>query len=1085
MKSPYPSTVFNRPLLNSTFIRRSGLLDKLEKYNETQFIIIEAPPGYGKTTLISSYAESRNAIWLNMTKYNRSPLQFFHSLVAAINNLYPAIGRDLLPLIEELIIGKQQNKELFDALEDTCLLLVNEIESSEGGITVMIDDLQFADRETDADWLGNLLTTLVSLDASKLKLIISSRHKVPVNYPVLEVKNKMVTIGQKDMEFTLEETRELVDSSFPIVNSANFISTYYHELSGWPAGIYLSLQKFKNAESKHADLQELNSYLVSESWNSIDDDLRSFLLKTSIPEDFTIELCNTALELKEPENYIQKTGSLNLYLERSLAVSGEIHYRYTGFFRKFLLEEIKHTFSPAEMSSIRASLAEYYLSKENYADSLLLFSDAGEIGPALKIFKENFEYLFRSYKSEQVVDFADNIPAVLLKEDYELVYFSAKFYLHVQNNAKEAVRILSEYGDVVSQANRVKHTLLLIEAYFVLKEYDLIKGAAGVLEQNISDAEKGALLFVKGRLEFKQGFEHYRLAAVYMEEAISVSKDEEIQNEATRILGHIYHDTGMFIQALFYRKKDAERSSTIMNRLTSLNYLIILQAHLSMFDDAFENLNEMKKLYRTYPLRLYQRKFVKTEAVLYYETGDFETSEAKFNKLIRLEAEAGIVNFKLFNFAMLAFGAYFAGDLNKALNYLELLKQELTSKDVFFTQYPRFFDTMISLKNSGDLSTSNHFDVLESYNELAEKNNMKPALILSYFQTSYCLLKLKEISASVIYLKKALELSEGFKLFTYVEKLFPITRELFDLALSQNISRSFIQSSYSSLISRNNIPWLSDEAKTRLALESRKLTDIRFSPFGKTEFYLRGEKMSEDKWIRKKSKVLLAYLMSDPGRVHTKDMILDMFFDDIPQAKADTMYHSTIYNIRTALKIYAGTGEKAAKSKASDINPQYIVYEDKTLRLNPDFYYVSENDEFEKYCAKVQLTHSSDEEKITNAIKAAELYRGDFMPGYYDGWCEELRVKYKNLFIDICTELVNLLEKHNRPEDVVKYAAMLINEDKLNDAAYIKMIKAYSSIGSKAMAVSCYNTMLKNYEEELGEKPHSKSLAEIKSILDS
>ncbi len=1086
MKSSYPSTVFNRPLLNSTFIRRSGLLDKLEKYKETQLIIVEAPPGYGKTTLISSYAENRKTAWLNVTKFNRSPLLFFHSLIASINNVWPDIGINLLPLIEELM-NSEQDKELFSSLEDAFLLLVNDIENSAGGITVVIDDLHFAEPVTEADWIGSLFTALVSLEASKLKLIISSRHKVPVNYPVLEVKNKLLLVGQKDMEFTQEETRELVETSFPIVNSANFINSYYNVLSGWPAGIYLSLQKFKNAESKHADLQELNSYLVSESWNSIDDDLRSFLLKTSIPEYFTIELCNSAFGIVEPNNYIEKTGSLNLYLERSIAVSGEVHYRYTGFFRKFLQEEIKHMFPPAEINGIRASLAEYYLSKEMYADSLLLFSDAGETSMALEIFKSYFKDLFESYRSEQVVSFAENIQKDNLKEDHELVYFAARFYLHIQNNAKEAARILSEYGGFAAHAASVKQTMLLIEAYFVLKEYDLIKGAVESLEPIIPEDEKAALLFVKGRLKYKQGFEHYEKAAEYLEIAISAGEDEEIHNEAARILGHIYHDTGKFIQALFYRKADAERSSSIMDKFTSLNSLIILQAHLSMYDDAFENLNEMKKLYRMYPLRLYQRKLVKTESVLYYEAGDFENSEDAFNKLLRLEAEAGIVNFKFFNFAMLSFGAYFAGAFNKAQNYAELLKQNLNPKNVFAVYSYNFLNTLVGVKNPGEIDRTAHLEVLESYNDFAEKNNMKPALILSYFQTSYCLLKSNEISASVNYLKKALQLSDELKLFTYAEKLFPLTRELFDLALSQNICRSFIQSAYSSLIARNSLPWLSDEAKTRLALESRKLTDIRFSPFGNTEFYLRAEKISEDKWIRKKSKVLLAYLMSDPGRVHTKDVIMDMFFGDIPQAKADTMYHSTIYNIRTALKIYTDTaaGEKKSRSKAADINPQYIVYEDKTLRLNPDFYYVSENDEFEKYCAKVQLTHSSDEEKITAAEKAVGLYKGDFMPGYYDGWCEELRVKYKNLFIDICSELISLLEKNKRPEDVIKYAAMLINEDKLNDAAYIKMIKAYTSIGSKAMAVSCYNTMLKNFEEELGEKPHQKSLAEIRSILDS
>jgi len=227
--------------------------------------------------------------------------------------------------------------------------------------------------------------------------------------------------------------------------------------------------------------------------------------------------------------------------------------------------------------------------------------------------------------------------------------------------------------------------------------------------------------------------------------------------------------------------------------------------------------------------------------------------------------------------------------------------------------------------------------------------------------------------------------------------------------------------------------------------------------------------------------------MCDPQKIHTKDKIIDMFFlfDDMPADKADMAYHSAIYNIRTALKIYDIKSDKPkrSKDKTYDYNPQYILYEDKSLRLNPDFFYTSDNVEFEKLYNKIKLPSLSIEEKITNSVKAIEMYKGDFLPGYYDSWCEELRVKYKNMFITLCEELIKLLENDARYEEVVKYSELLLNEDRLSDSTHISIINACVKLGNIKLAKSRFEIMLKIYDDELDEKPQPKTLEKITHIL--
>lgn len=366
-----------------------------------------------------------------------------------------------------------------------------------------------------------------------------------------------------------------------------------------------------------------------------------------------------------------------------------------------------------------------------------------------------------------------------------------------------------------------------------------------------------------------------------------------------------------------------------------------------------------------------------------------------------------------------------------------------------------------------------------------EVNKIEKTLGYLLFHTACFYLNDSQFQLTIHYSTQAFNLLHKHGMYSFLENRVINSRVLFDFAVCQNIKVKFIKEIGIRFLNKPDLPFLRVEYSIELNEKIIRFIDIRLRCFGLTELCLRGDLVTEDKWIRKKSKILLVFLMSDPTRIHTKDEIMDIFFDDLPADKADVVYHSAIYNIRTALKIYDIKSDKPkrSKDKTYDYNPQYILYEDKTLRLNPDFYYTSESVEFEKHYNKTRLSALSNEEKITHSIKAIEMYKGDFLPGYYDSWCEELRVKYKNMYITLCEELIKILETEARHEEVIKYSELLLKEDKLNDQVHLSIINAYAKLGNIKMAKSRYEIMLKIYDEELGEKPQPKTLDKITLIL--
>jgi len=83
-------------------------------------VLISAPAGYGKTTLVSSWLREINApsAWLSLEEGDNDPIRFLQYLIAALERIIPTLRPDSLGLLQ----GMQPAP--FDALTS---LLINEI----------------------------------------------------------------------------------------------------------------------------------------------------------------------------------------------------------------------------------------------------------------------------------------------------------------------------------------------------------------------------------------------------------------------------------------------------------------------------------------------------------------------------------------------------------------------------------------------------------------------------------------------------------------------------------------------------------------------------------------------------------------------------------------------------------------------------------------------------------------------------------------------------------------------------------------------------------------------------------------------
>jgi LuxR family maltose regulon positive regulatory protein len=93
MPIEFLSTKLYIPPVRPTLMSRPRLYDRLAPTNANRLVLVSAPPGYGKTTLISSWlAENRcPACWLSLDESDNDPVRFLQYLTRGLAQIIPAM----------------------------------------------------------------------------------------------------------------------------------------------------------------------------------------------------------------------------------------------------------------------------------------------------------------------------------------------------------------------------------------------------------------------------------------------------------------------------------------------------------------------------------------------------------------------------------------------------------------------------------------------------------------------------------------------------------------------------------------------------------------------------------------------------------------------------------------------------------------------------------------------------------------------------------------------------------------------------------------------------------------------------------
>jgi LuxR family transcriptional regulator, maltose regulon positive regulatory protein len=322
------------PPMRPGTVRRSLLIERLARVDSRPVVSVVAPSGYGKTTLLSQWAErnGQSFAWVSVDEGDNDPKVLLSYVAEALDAVEPI------------------DERVFDALASPVSSVPGSViprlgsafSSMTSPVALVLDDVHaLHSRECRA-----ALSVLADHVPAGSRLVLAGRAEPPLRIARLRVEGKVLEIGPWDLSLTREEASMLLRNA-EVTLGEDEVAELHRRTEGWPAGLYLAALYLREggplasaAVSFGGADRLVSGYMESEFLARISRQNRVFLTRTAVLERMSGPLCEAVLELPGAHAILADLARSNLLLV-PLDRQGQ-WYRYHHLFRDMLLAELEH-----------------------------------------------------------------------------------------------------------------------------------------------------------------------------------------------------------------------------------------------------------------------------------------------------------------------------------------------------------------------------------------------------------------------------------------------------------------------------------------------------------------------------------------------------------------------------------------------------------------------------------------------------------------------------------------------------------------------------------------------------------------------
>lgn len=296
------------------------------------------------------------------------------------------------------------------------LQLISQMVAVHSEHIVVLEDYQEVRSREIHELFGYLLERL----PPHIHFMILTRHDPPIGLSRLRGKDELVEIRPADLEFTVEETQQLLAASAAGPVGSEHAQALCRRADGWAAGIKMMAASLRGKQDPAAFIDNITAgsrvifdFLMEEVMAGVDPGLEEFLMRCSILDRLTAGLCSAVSGVEDSQALLELMERDNLFV--APLDENRKWYKLHHLFAEVLLVRLEQTHAE-ELPRLHAAAADWLAAHESIVEAVSHYIAAKEYHRAASLLEVHGERLMMESSLEPVLRWAGEIPDAVLAE---------------------------------------------------------------------------------------------------------------------------------------------------------------------------------------------------------------------------------------------------------------------------------------------------------------------------------------------------------------------------------------------------------------------------------------------------------------------------------------------------------------------------------------------------------------------------------------------------------------------------------------------------------------------------------------------
>jgi LuxR family transcriptional regulator, maltose regulon positive regulatory protein len=1053
------STKFLLPPSGRGNLPRPNLIQWLQDHLDNRLILISAPAGYGKTSLLSEFLTKADVpfAWYQLDSYDSDPTTFMTYFIEALRRMQGTansgstlIGQNASALLE----GPQTGIEP----KQVMTVLINELGEQLSRPTLMVmDDYHYSTSLV----VHKLVDFLLENGPINLHLIISTRTDPPLSLARLRARGILAEMRTSNLRFRESEVTELMIQEVPGLSHES-LSILNEKTEGWAAAVQIirSTLSGRDAEVASNVISNLSGsqrfvfeYLTEEVFRRQSVDRQRFLLRTCVLAQMDGASCNVIANVKDAQNTLEQLVEQNIFV--TSLDSERTWYRYHYLFREFLLSKMRLE-KPVELKGLEIDAGQYYAGLFEWESAFQHYLQAGDAYSAARC-ACNFaaDYVERG-RSEALHRHLSSLPVEVMNQFPELLiqhgnvhWRMGKVGLAVEAYQK-AQLVFADQG----QASGVSQALTR------LAEIERARGnynSAQTLATNAVDASPAddhvaraeALMALAKSTGFLTGMDQGRVLA---EKAVEESRlagarlSSLARANFLQSLGQICWWSGDPHATVEHAQEALQLAPDELSPMAAKAYILLVSPYLYWreFQTALHYAEQGLGIAQTLHLNeLLPAAYTALGNVL-TRVGDMARAETALKQSLELAVQLGTASYE----QIMATG-YLALNLCSQ-GRVEEAWQLADGALWVYRGHPDAYEVYVCRSVLADTALEKGMlERAESlYNELVEvgeRRQFRIPLALVYLGLAYIHLVTSRKKVGIELASKAVHMIEHTRALQLFIDQGERSRVVCNALKEEGERSPFVEKVL------ENLPPPNRSVKIRFTDPSA----ITVRCMGNFKVQVGGQELAQERWVSAKARDLLAYFITFRGERIPAEQAFEAIWAEKP-GRGLTAFHTALTRLRNALR-------------SQEPFPRFVLVEAGEYHLDAARFSI-DVDEFDAALANARA--ATNEETAAHWLEQAiALYQGEYLGNLYYDWLFPERRRLSQEYLGVLRQLADYHFSHERYTRSLDLLHRALRMDNLLEELHCQVMRVYAALGDRAGLVRQYQELNDVLAGEMGIEP--------------